>query len=99
MAKKKKKAMAKKPVRGRRRHSRDDPPHKPPPPVHKIVDGPYEVIFIAEDKYKEHELAYWLNEKLNEGLELIGTMTVVGVRHQFACTHGTRFIFKRYNGI
>jgi len=70
--------------------------HKPDPPAHEPVAGPYVVIFVAEDKYNDVELSFWLNDQLEQGFELIGTMTVVGVRHQFACTHGTRFIFKRY---
>ncbi len=85
---------------GKRRRNmhktRGEKDHKPDPPAHEVTAGPYVVIFVAEDKYNDVELCYWLNKQLLDGFELIGTMTVVGVRHQFACTHGTRFIFKRY---
>jgi hypothetical protein len=96
MAKKKKKPLVKKPVRGRRRHSRVDAPYKESEPAHEVTEGPYVVIFVAEDKYNDVELCYWLNKQLLDGFELVGTMTVVSVKHQHACTYGTRFIFKRY---
>ncbi len=80
----------------RRMHKRPgEKPYEPPPPKHEVVDGPYEAVTISYDEYKDFELNYWLNQKLLDGLELVTAISVVGVRNQYACTTGIKYIFRR----